>query len=71
MRRYDDEEPEQVCVSHQGVKYDSEDQKAVLFAMSENESDDVWVPRSLMEDYNDKEFIVEQWFAEKEGLDYV
>lgn len=66
-RRDNDSKREQVEVEHSGIACDMKSNAAVLFDMDGEEQ---WVPRSLMESYDDRVFWVQRWFAEKEGLDY-
>ena len=55
--------PEEVFVEVEEKLYETE--KAVLYRI---DIDDVWVPRSVHEEYDDGTILVQKWWAEKEGI---
>lgn len=61
-----------VRAEHLGVKFDSDDQRAVLFVVPEDVSDlgHVWVPRSLLKSYDEESMVIPQWKAEELEIDY-
>jgi len=60
-----------VLVQHNGVVVDRDDLNAVLFSVDCDEPDDqAWIPRSLLESYDDDEMWIPEWKAEEIGADY-
>lgn len=55
-----------MILAHDGIKYDSPEKQAVLFIFDETT---VWIPRSLMEAYDENVVEVPTWFAEKEEIE--
>jgi hypothetical protein len=53
-----------MILSHDGVQ--AETAKAVLVTFEDNT---VWIPLSLVDDYDEESIEVEDWFAEQEGLE--
>ncbi len=51
-------------ICHDGVSHETDD--AVLFYFDER---DVWIPKSVINDYDGLVVEVESWFAEKEELE--
>ena len=51
-------------ICHDGISHETE--STVLFYFDER---DVWIPKSVINDYDDLVVEVEAWFAEKEGLE--
>lgn len=63
-RREIDDRGSSVWVDHDGVV--AETAKAKCFAI---QGEDIWVPKSLIEDEGDEVVAVPPWFAEKEGIE--
>ena len=53
-----------MIITHDGIKYESA--KAVLFIFDD---ENVWIPKTVITEYDDTTVNVQQWFAEKEGLE--
>jgi len=51
---------------HDGIKVDKHNKNAMLFDFEGNE---VWIPRSVIGEYNDVEVTIKDWFAEENGLE--
>ena len=51
-------------ICHDGISHETDD--AVLFYFDER---DVWIPKSVINDYDGLVVEVEPWFAEKEELE--
>ena len=54
-----------VLIEYDLKKVDTPSLKAVLYVI---EGDEYWLPRSVIDDFEDGTVAVARWFAEKEGL---
>lgn len=61
-----------VRVEHLGVKFDSPEKGAVLFRVPEevSELEHVWIPRSLLQAYDEESMVIPKWKAEELEIDY-
>jgi hypothetical protein len=64
-----------VKVEHEGVMKDDDGYAAVLFKAEGCEGDgtrtqQVWIPRSQLKDWDEDEMIIPQWLADDRGLDW-
>lgn len=64
-----------VTVLHDGVKRDEDMDAAILFKAqgldaSGKKTDEVWIPRSQIQEHDDEEMIIPKWLAEDRGLDW-
>ena len=54
-----------VLIEYDLKKVDTPSLKAVLYVI---DGDEYWLPRSVIDDFEDGTVAVARWFAEKEGL---
>jgi len=58
-----------VYIDHDGIKFETkkgvDDEGAILFSIK---GQDVWIPKKLIEDYNDDLVAVKRWWADKNGF---
>lgn len=55
-----------ITIQHDEIKVDDENHKSILFIFDDEE---VWIPRSIIEDYDDSVVEVQEWFAIKFELE--
>lgn len=64
-----------VRIQHEGVKRDEDSEAAILFKArgilaDGTPTDEVWLPRSQIQEHDDEEAVIPQWLADDRGLDW-
>ena len=56
-------------INHDGVVHETQpgtkDEGAILFRIN---GDQVWIPKKLIDDYDEDVVVVKKWWADKEGI---
>lgn len=55
-----------VGIEHEGIKRDEDTEGAVLFKCQGNE---IWIPRSQLEDYDEDVLVIPKWLADDRDLE--